>query len=30
MTKELLDELMKVTPEEQLLLSGGRQIEKEI
>jgi len=30
MTKELLDELMKVTPEEQLLLSGGQQIEKEI
>ena len=30
MTRELLDELRKVTPEEQQLLSGGRQIEKEI
>lgn len=30
MTKELLDELMKVTPEEQAILDGRTQIEKEI
>ena len=30
MTKELLDELRKITPEEQRLLSGEAEIEKEM